>query len=354
MRKGDNKLLISIISFLLVIAVCVIVHEYGHYMTAKWLGVQSHEFAFGMGPVLVQRRDKSGMLWSLRAFPIGGFVRLAGMGEEDEESDEKVKPGMGFNDKSAWRRFLILANGSLMNIVLAILLTACFLYGHGVSDMQSAKIGELMPGFPAEQAGFLPGDKIVEVNGTAVNDWRSMTTQIRSEAQNGDVNFKIDRAGEIIEKNISIPVDTESKVPLLGITPSIKKYTAFEAATGAWSYVISLSAEMLRGMWRWITGAETMDIAGPVGIASMAGEAARSGVWNLLTFLSLISLNLGILNLFPFPALDGGRLFIIFGEMIFRRRLPEKVEYYIHAAGFFVLISLILFVTWQDISRLVK
>jgi regulator of sigma E protease len=111
---------------------------------------------------------------------------------------------------------------------------------------------------------------------------------------------------------------------------------------------------MLKGIYKLIAAKESVDIAGPVGIASLAGQAARAGIWNFLTFLALISLNLGILNLFPFPALDGGRLFLLIGEMIFRRRLPNKIEHYIHFAGFVLLITLIVVVTWHDIVRLVQ
>ena len=347
-------MLISIVSFIFVIAVCVIVHEIGHYKTAKMLGVQSHEFAFGMGPLIYQKKSAEGVLWSIRAFPIGGFVRIAGMGEEDDESGEVVKPGMGFNDKPAWVRFLILANGSVMNILLAILLTAFFLYGHGVLDMQSTRIGTIMPGMPAESVGLLPNDRIVEINGEAVDDWRNMSAGIRQKALEGSVNFKIEREGKFFNIDVMIPVDPKSNVPMLGITPSIKTYTLVGAITNSLSYIVNISLVMLNGIFNLITQKESVDVAGPVGIASLAGDAARAGFWNLLTFLALISLNLGILNLFPFPALDGGRLFLLVGEMIFRRRLPDKVERYIHFAGFVLLITLIVVVTWNDIVKLLQ
>ncbi|MCL2767753.1 MAG: M50 family metallopeptidase, partial [Synergistaceae bacterium] len=294
---------ISLISFIIVIGVCVIVHEFGHYKTAKMLGVQSHEFAIGMGTVIYQRRDSEGMLWSIRAFPIGGFVRIAGIagpGEGGDEEGETVKPGMGFNDKPAWKRFLILANGSVMNIILAILLTASILYGHGVLDMQNARIGAIMPGMPAETAGFLPNDKIIEINGRIVNDWREMTKEIRENALIGSVNFKVEREGKIFDIDVVIPVNEESNVPMLGVTPSTKTYTLIESITGAWGYVVGLSIEMLNAIFKLITAKESIDVAGPVGIATMAGQAARAGIWNFITFLALISLNLGLLNLFPF------------------------------------------------------
>ena len=347
-------MLISFISFIFVIAVCVLVHEIGHYKTAKTLGVQSHEFAFGMGPLIYQKIDNDGMLWSIRAFPIGGFVRIAGMGEENDEAGEIVKPGMGFNDKPAWVRFLILFNGSLMNILLAIILTATLLYGHGVMDTQNTCIGAIMPGYPAESAGFLPNDVIIEINGETVDDWHSMTAGIRKYALEGIVNFKVMREGNILEKNVEIPVDKESNVPMLGITPTIKTYTLVESITNSFGYIKDTSIQMLRGVYNLITSKEQVDLAGPVGIASMAGQAARAGAWNLIFFLSLISLNLGILNLFPFPALDGGRLFLILGEIVFRRRVPEKIEHLIHFVGFVLLITLIVFVTWQDIAKLLQ
>ncbi|MCL1940749.1 MAG: RIP metalloprotease RseP [Synergistaceae bacterium] len=345
-------MIVSFISFIVVIAVCVLAHETGHYKTAKILGVQSHEFAFGMGPLIYQKKDAEGMLWSIRAFPIGGFVRIAGMGEEEDE--EAVKPGMGFNEQPAWKRFFILANGSVMNIITAILLTAVFLYGHGVLDMQSARIGTLIPGMPAESAGFLPGDTILEINGKVIEDWRGMTMEIRQNAVEGSVNFKVERDGATFNLDVVIPVDQESKVPMLGITPSIKTYTLMGSITNAWSHIMNISIEMLRAIYKLITAEEAVDVTGPVGIAAMAGQAARAGIWSFLTFLSLISLNLGLLNLFPFPALDGGRLFLVLGEMIFRRRLPDKIERYIHFTGFVLLISLIVFVTWQDIVRLMQ
>ena len=155
--------MVSFISFVIVIGICVLIHEYGHYITARLLGVQVHEFAFGMGPIVKQiqqnasekaKRDPStadssadsstgsSMLWSWRLFPVGGFCRLAGMGEESE--DETVVPGMGFNEQRAWKRFFILLNGSLSNIVLALILTSVFLYGHGVLKMDDTTIGTLM------------------------------------------------------------------------------------------------------------------------------------------------------------------------------------------------------------------
>lgn len=339
----------SLLSFIVVIGICVVVHEYGHYITARLLGVQAHEFAFGMGPALFQRKGKH-VLWSVRAFPVGGFVRLAGMDEENE--GEVVEPGRAFYDKAPWRRFLILVNGSMANILLALLLTAIFLTGHGVVNLSETLVGEIMEGYPAEAAGITPGDRILKVNDSDVSSWGIMSEAIRREALKGPVHFTIRRGDEILSLTTEILPDKAQGIPLFGIRPGMKKYPLKEALASSLSYTVTMSIDMLRGIARWITGTEKVDVTGPVGIASMAGDAARRGLWTFLSFLALINLNLGLINLLPFPALDGGRLIFTAGEMIVRRRLPPKIENYIHMTGFFLLIALIVYITWQDVLRL--
>ena len=338
----------SLLSFILVIGICVVAHEYGHYLTARLFGVQVHEFAFGMGPAILQRKGKHN-LWSVRVFPVGGFVRLAGMEEENE--GEEIEPGKAFYDKAAWKRFLILFNGSASNILLALLLTAIFLTGHGVMNLDDTEVGEVMAGYPALEAGIRPGDRIVAVNGTNVGDWQTMSFAIRQEALKGPVLFSVQR-GEVTISITAAIRKNDQGIPLFGIRPGFKKYSWREAFSSALSYTVKMSVEMTSGIVRWITGREKMDVTGPVGIASLAGEAARGGLWTFLSFLSLINLNLGLINLFPFPALDGGRLFFTAGEILLRRRLPPKTENYIHMTGFFLLIALILYVTWQDLVRI--
>lgn len=344
-------MLASIIAFIIVIAVCVIVHEYGHYITAKILGVQVHEFAFGMGPAICQHRDKNNMLWSLRILPIGGFCRLAGMDEEDD--GEEVIPGQGFNEQPAWKRFFILLNGSLFNILLAVLLTAIFLYGHGVLDMNHTKIGEIMPGFPSESAGLKAGDEILKVNDINVSKWREMSEKIRDESlKDSNIRLEIKRDQEIINISVNVPVNKEYGRPMLGVSPSYERYGFIQALTSSAGYTYRMSMMMLRGLYELITQKRDADVTGPVGIASMSGRAMRSGLWDFITFIAIIALNLGILNLFPIPALDGGRILFVLLEMIVRRRLPEKVESWIHTAGFVLLISLMILVTCKDVYNL--
>ena len=346
--------LTGLTAFIIVIAVCVVVHEYGHYITAKILGVQVHEFSFGMGFALLQHRnEKTNMLWSLRILPIGGFCRLAGMNEE--EDDEKVISGMGFNEQSAWKRFLILLNGSLFNVILAVILMALFLWLHGVLNMESTKIGEIMPGFPSDTAGMRVGDEILTINGLKVEKWRDISEKIRNETsknENENINFEVKRSDEVLKFNIPVPVNEEYGRPMLGVSPSYTKYGFFRALRSSLGYTYRMTLMMFRGLYELITGQQEADVTGPVGIASMSGRAMRSGFWDFLTFIAIIALNLGIMNLFPIPALDGGRLLFVFLEMIVRRRLPDKIENWIHTVGFVLLISLMILVTCKDVYNL--
>ena len=343
-------MLIAIISFLIVIAVCVIVHEYGHYITAKILGVQVHEFAFGMGPAVFQI-EKNNMLWSLRLFPVGGFCRLAGMDEEEE--GEQVISGMGFNEQPAWKRFLILFNGPLFNILLAVILMAMFLFMHGVQDMDHSKIGEIMPGFPAESSGLKINDEILSVNGIKAVKWRDTSENIRTEAlKDQKLNFEILRDGKILNFKINVPINSEYHRPMLGISPAYAKYNFIDSFKNSIYYMYRMTVLMLRGVADWVLQRQEVDVTGPVGIASMSGRAMSSGLWSFVTFIAIISLNLGLMNLFPIPALDGGRILFVILEFIFRRRIPEKIENWIHVAGFVLVVSLMIFITCKDVYNI--
>jgi regulator of sigma E protease len=344
-------LVVSLLSFLLVIGISVIIHELGHFLFSIRFGVKVYEFAFGMGPALLQKR-RGETVYSLRAFPIGGFVRLAGM--EEEQEGESAPPERTYPFKTPSQRFAILAGGPLFNILLAIVLTTALLTFNGILDLQSATVGSTMSGYPAERIGLMTGDRIVSINGKTVTTWDSMSSTLRQAAPAGPIELVVDRNGE--KKTFSVLVEKDSRygVPLLGIRPRNLRYSLPEALFRSVGTAWEMTVSILKGLWTWAFGRQDVEFAGPVGIASMAGDAARQGWWSFISFLAVINLNLGILNLFPFPALDGGRLSFLVGEMLTGRRLPAKWENLIHLAGFALLIALILFVTWKDILRLVR
>ena len=340
--------MISLFAFLVVIGISVVVHEMGHYLAARACGVRVEEFAFGMGPPVVSRQ-RGETRWSLRLFPLGGFVRLAGMGESGETPCPEERQ---FGSKSAARRFFILAAGAGCNVILAWLLTVLLLMGHGILDVDTPRIGEIMTGYPAQEAGLQAGDRIVEINRRSVTDWRSMAAAIRTEAPKGPVHLEVEREGALRYFTVSIPKDPREKAYLLGIRPGRRTMGLLEATTQGWGYSWRMGMEILSGIWRWLFRTQKVDLTGPVGIASMAGEAARQGGWEFLSFLAILNLHLGLLNLLPFPALDGGRLVFVGLEAVLRRKIPEKYENLIHYAGFVLLLGMIVFVTWKDVTRL--
>ena len=339
----------TFLAFFLVIAVCVLIHEFGHFASARLIGVRVHEFAFGMGPVLLSR-ERGRTRWSFRAFPVGGFVRLAGMGEEQE--GESCADEESFGHKRPWERCVILASGAGLNILLAVGLTAALLMGHGVLDLESTVVGEVMAGYPADRWGVVSGDRILSVNSEAVTTWDDMSRRLREKGARGAVTLEVEHRGAVRVFSGELSRDARQGTPLFGVRPRWVTY-GFAAALGhSFSYTWQMSREILSGMVAWIFARRDIDVTGPVGIANLAGEAARQGMWSFLSFLAVINLHLGLLNLFPFPALDGGRLFFVFGEMITGRRLPERWEQYIHLGGFAVLMALILVITWQDLVKL--
>lgn len=346
--------MISIISFLIVIGICVISHEGGHYWAARFRNVLIHEFSFGMGPELWGRK-KGETLYSVRAFPVGGFVKLEGEDASDEEEakGEPIDPSRSLANKKPWERILIIGAGASVNIALAWILTAFYLSGYGIYNMDLPKIGSVMPDTPAYHSGLRPGDIVTEIDGKTLSDWSDIRKNIQNTGKKGDVfEITIAREGKREHYSVPIPAGSGENGRLLGVQPSRDKYPIFKALGASFQYSWRMSAEILRGIWMTITGQIKADVTGPIGIAAIAGDALREGFWNFIAFLGVINLNLGLLNLLPFPALDGGRIIFILLELVTHKKVPEKIETMIHYAGFWILLLLIVLVTGKDIYRL--
>lgn len=342
--------MLNVFAFLLVIGICVVIHEGGHFLAAIWRGVQVHEFSFGMGHALWSKKYR-GVRWSIRLFPVGGFVRLEGM-EDDPLPDDEPDPTRAFPIKRAWERFVIIAGGAFFNIVLAWLLTTLLLSCYGIIDLRSPVIGQLIEGYPAAEMGAMRGDRVRSINGIQIEEWRNIREALQK-IDGDEVSVVVERDGS--ERTLSgrVPFDSASGSRLWGVQPSRTTDPIWTAAGRALGHCLEMSVAIIEGLWQMITGRIEGEVAGPVGIAVMAGDAARQGFWTFITFLAVINLNLGLLNLMPLPALDGGRLIFLLGEMISGRRFPEKWEDRIHIVGFALLMVLIAFVTWKDIMRMI-
>ena len=335
----------TIIAAIILFGLIVFIHELGHFLFAKRAGVTIHEFAIGMGPKLFST-EKGGTKYSLRLLPIGGYVSMEG---EDGES----KDPNSFGQKSILQRASVLFAGPFFNLVFAaILLIPVFMYMGSPSD--SNELGQVIEDKPAYVAGLRTNDKIIEINGNKTNTWDDIVQNLHG-SDGKEVQLKIDRNGEVKTLNIK-PEKNEQGNYAIGIAPVYEK-GIITSIKNAFTTTIDMIKQMIMFVGQLITGtvpggAENA-VAGPIGVIGIVSDAAKMGLPNLMYIASVISLNLGVLNLLPIPALDGGRLVMLAIEGIRGgKKLDPNKEATIHMIGFALLMGLMVFVTFKDITRL--
>lgn len=338
----------SIIVALLIFGLLIFFHELGHFLLAKRGGIGVTAFSLGMGPAILKKKIGE-TEYCLRIFPFGGSCAMVG---EDEESDAEN----AFNKKGVWTRISVVAAGPFFNFVLAFAGSIIMVCAVGVDK---PVITEMMEGYPAYEAGVRAGDEIISMNERNIGVYRDVSMYIQLH-QGEAIDLVYERNGERYETTI-LPKMSEDGYYLMGITGGaytkcdnpieVIKYAGCEV--GYWIHMVFDSLKMM------VTGQVSReDVGGPVRIVSMIGDtyeqsAAISGFAvfiNMLNMVIFLSANLGVMNLLPIPALDGGRLFIMLIEVITRKRVPEKVEGYIHMAGFTVLMALMVLILFNDIS----
>ncbi len=324
---------------LLVFGLLVIFHEFGHFGIAKLVGIKVHEFAIGMGPRILKIKGKE-TEYSVRILPIGGYVRMEG---EDETSAD----ARSFNNKPLWARILVIVAGPLMNFILAILLFIMIFYSLG---FPTTTIQNVKPGFPAKEAGVHPGDEVIAIDGKTMSSWDQVVQTI-SQNNSKTVEMTLLRKGH--KKNIHmVPVmDQETNRAIIGISPSTEKsfIKSIKVSIDRTLFVMDSMMDFFKKIFAG--KASTKDVVGPVGIIHLVGEAAKTNIYNVLSLAALISINLGIVNLLPIPALDGGRLVFLIIEGIIGRPLDPEKEGLIHLTGFVLLMGLMLFMIYKDILR---
>jgi regulator of sigma E protease len=342
---------LSIVAAILAVSLLIIIHECGHFFAARAAGMRVERFSFGFGPVLLsfQRGDT---LFAISAIPIGGYVAVAGAGAADVDPAD----GGAYANKPAWKRFVFVLAGPVMNWVAAVLVAWVLLasYGLGVPD-PSARVGQLLPGMPAEAAGLRTGDRITSVGGVAVDTWDDLVVQIRSHAGEA-VPFAVARGEGAGAEALVLQVTPQKDTGKVGFGQAriVRKMGALQAIPEAVAETNGNLAAQLRGFASIFARKPGAELSGPIGIAQELVRGARAGLERFLGLVWAISVGLTVLNLLPFPALDGSRLLFLGYELVTRRRVNERVEGLIHTGGFVVLVLLILAVSFGDVARLLR
>ncbi|EFM38309.1 RIP metalloprotease RseP [[Eubacterium] yurii subsp. margaretiae ATCC 43715] len=329
--------IINIIIALLIFGLVVAVHEFGHFFVAKLNKITVHEFAIGMGPVVFQK-EKNGTNYSIRAIPMGGFVAMEG---EDEESDDPN----AFCQKNPLQKMAVVFAGPFMNFVLTIV---TFILLFTLSGVPVNKVGNIIENSPASKSELKVGDEIKSINGISIKSWNDIPTTIAG--TKGDVTLQVIRDGQSME--ITITPEEKSGRRTVGIYPMYEKNFS-SSISQAFSQTYSVSLSMLDFIKKLFTGKVDFNyVSGPVGIVKEMGSSVNSGLATVINYIAFISLNLGIMNLLPIPALDGFRLLTSFVELITRKKLNKKMEYIVNAAGMIFLIGIMLLVTYKDLIKI--
>lgn len=326
-----------------VFGILIFFHELGHFAVAKAVGIKVHEFSMGFGPKLfgVTRSDT---IYNLRLLPLGGFVRMAGMDPEEEE----VEAGKGFNDKTILQRVAVITAGPLMNFLLAAVLLAFIFMLQGLPT-PGTTIGDILPGQPAEKAGLKPGDIIYSVDGKQVNS-KEEITQIISKRTDQSTSIEVVRDEKHIEVTIT-PVAGEGGRGMIGIY-WLKKLDPLSALFSGFTYTFKVTVIILQFIGKMIVGQAPADLGGPVRVIWEIDKAVETGIFYLLQLAAFLSINLGLFNLFPIPALDGSRIMFLGFESLRGRPVDPNKENLIHLVGFGFLLLLIVFITYNDILQL--
>ena len=352
--------ILPLIIAIIVFSILVLVHEFGHYIVAKKSGIFVEEFAIGMGPILVSKQFGE-TLYSIRAFPLGGFCRM--MGEDEDLKDERA-----FNSKSVFKRIAVVAAGPIMNFVLAFIICTGLV---GTSGFAQPIVAGLEAGGNAAEAGLMIGDKITKINNTHIFVYEDLSL-FMAQNQGETVELQVKRNGEKV--NITVePYKTEDGRWIIGFNPAVKTgifdkdYDSFDKATIGETIVTGFNTmffyirSTVEGFIRLFTFNVSMDeVAGPIGIIEVVGESYEQGIKysigaaiaNISYIAALLSANLGALNLLPIPAMDGGRLVFLIIEAFRGKPIDPEKEGMVHFIGFAFLMAFMVFIAYNDIARI--
>ncbi len=326
-----------------VFAILIFFHELGHFAVAKAVGIKVHEFSLGFGPKLFGQ-NRAGTDYNVRLFPLGGYVRMAGMDPEEE----KVEEGKGFNDKTVLQRVAVIIAGPLMNFLLAAVLMAIIFMLQGM-PVQGTTVAGVLPGQPAEQAGIRVGDQIYSIAGKKIADWEEIISTISSRP-GLPTDLVVIRDEQRIELTV-IPIEGEEGRAMIGIT-RVQKLNPLAALVNGVKLTSQVIVLILSFVGQMLVGQAPADLGGPVRMVWEIDRAVDTGFYYLLQLAAFLSINLGLFNLFPIPALDGSRIMFLGLEGLRGRPVDPTKENFIHLVGFGLLLLLVVFVTYNDVLQL--
>ena len=357
-----------IVPFLVILTVLVFVHEFGHYLIARWNGVRVEVFSIGFGPEVFGWWDRAGTRWKFSTIPLGGYVKMFG---DSDASSGRPAPGLArlaqaerdvsFHYKRLGQRSAIVAAGPAANFLFAIVVLAILFMTYG-QPFTPAEVGQVQPDSAAEQAGIQPGDTILSINGRTVQRFEDVQQTVRLNP-GVPMAIVVRRDGRELALDVT-PARTELtdrfgnhyQIGLLGIARSGMEYVKRDPATAllqAGTETWDLSAATLKAIWQIVIGTRATDeLGGPLRIAQMSGEVAQGGVVAVLWFMAVLSINLGLINLFPVPVLDGGHLLFYAAEAVRGKPLGQRAREYGFRIGLALVLTLMVFATWNDLVHL--
>lgn len=340
--------MITVLASVFVFGLLVLFHEFGHFIMAKAAGMRVDEFAIGFGPKLASRKVGE-TVYSIRCVPLGGFNDIAGMDPADNDAGSR-----GYAEKPVWKRMAVILAGPLMNFLLPVLIFFLIFMTVGVSEPSTRpELGDVIPDQPAALAGLRKGDRIDAIDGAPVEAWDDIVRLIRG-AGGRPLKVAYRRDGEARMATVIPSYDKQEGRMMIGVMGALDTHspTVGEAAKAAVWKTGYVAYHMVGGLVQIVTGHSAAELAGPLGVAQMAGTVAKIGFAALMNFAALLSLNLGVINLLPIPALDGGHLVTLLLEALRGKPLGEKALHYTQMAGITVLVALMLFATKNDITRI--
>ncbi len=347
------NIIVTILVSILVFGLIIFIHELGHFLCAKAFHVTVDEFALGMGPTLLKKR-LGGTTYALRLFPIGGFVKMQGE-ERTEDGARSDDPGMFYN-KPCWQRIIILAAGAFMNLLLGLILslTMTLTQTHIATNI----VARFEENASSAESGLALEDEILKINGVSILTDRDIVTQLLSD-EDGSYQFIVRRNGEKVTLNgVKLASrETESGEKSLILDFKVYSYpkTFLTTVKYTWNNFLSLARSIWLSLGDLISGKVGFSqLSGPVGVSKVIGQAASAGFETFFYIVAFITINIGIFNLLPIPALDGGRLIFVLIELIIRKPVPGKYENMIHFIGLMLLLLLMLAVTAKDIIGLFR